>query len=529
MHGKSEGIVSGQTREIDEGMKSVATQQSHGIAGTVEIAEPAEISAPQVRIAVIGAGPAGVYSSDIFLRQLRKTAASLGLPESARIDLFEKLPVPFGLVRYGVAPDHPSIKFIADALEKTLANTDIHLYCDVEFGKDITLDDLLPRYDAVLFATGAVEDKPLKLPGADLQGVFGAAKFVEWYDGYPTGAREWDLTAEQVAVIGGGNVAMDVARELVRNADDLHARTDIPDNVYEGIQANQAREVHAFVRRGVAQAKFSVQELREMEKLPGVQIIIDDPDFELDEETIEVAGADKMTRQMVEELFVIRDMSYDMEDDGNTDFEGNPADRRYYLHFNSDPVEVLGEDGRVTALRVERTETSADGVMHRTGEFEEFPVQAVYHAIGYQPARVASIAYDEAGSHLANAGGDGRITENATDTGTVRSRLYATGWAKRGPVGLIGSTKSDALQIVTNMLEDFARDGLQATDRDPESIDRLLASRSIQPIDFAGWKRIDAFERAEGAKEGREHKKVVDLEQLRQLGRKNLTSTVGVP
>ena len=177
----------------------------------------------ELRIAVIGAGPAGVYSSDIFLRQLGKLGEELGLGTKARIDLFEKLPVPFGLVRYGVAPDHPSIKFIASALEKTLDNPDIHLYCDVEFGKDVTLDELLERYDAVLFATGAVEDKPLGLPGADLDGVYGAAKFVEWYDGYPTGAREWPLDAEEVAVIGGGNVAMDVARELMRNADDLKA------------------------------------------------------------------------------------------------------------------------------------------------------------------------------------------------------------------------------------------------------------------------------------------------------------------
>ena len=473
----------------------------------------------ELRIAVIGAGPAGVYSSDIFLRQLKKLGEELGLGTEARIDLFEKLPVPFGLVRYGVAPDHPSIKFIASALEKTLDNPNIHLYCDVEFGKDVTLDDLLARYDAVLFATGAVKDKPLNLPGADLEGVYGAAKFVEWYDGYPTGAREWPLTAENVAVIGGGNVAMDVARELMRNADDLKAKTDIPDNVYEGIGQNKAKVLHLFIRRGVAQAKFSVQELREMEKLPGVQLIINEDDFDLDDETIEVAGKDKLTRQMVEELFAIREMAEDMEDDGDVDFEGNPADRRYYVHFNSAPTEILGEDGKVKAIRVERTETGADGRMHRTGEFTDYPVEAVYHAIGYRPAEAPGIAYDAKGAHLANANGDGRITADA-DGGDVRERLYATGWAKRGPVGLIGSTKSDALAIVTNMLEDLAKaaeGGRVAADRDPESIDRLLAERGIRPIDFAGWKKVDAFERAEGAKEGREHKKVIDPEQMREL------------
>ena len=473
----------------------------------------------ELRIAVIGAGPAGVYSSDIFLRQLKKLGEGLGLGTEARIDLFEKLPVPFGLVRYGVAPDHPSIKFIASALEKTLDNPNIHLYCDVEFGKDVTLDELLARYDAVLFATGAVKDKPLNLPGADLEGVYGAAKFVEWYDGYPTGAREWPLTAENVAVIGGGNVAMDVARELMRNADDLKAKTDIPDNVYEGIGQNKAKVLHLFIRRGVAQAKFSVQELREMEKLPGVQLIINEDDFDLDDETIEVAGKDKLTRQMVEELFAIREMAEDMEDDGDVDFEGNPADRRYYVHFNSAPTEILGEDGKVKAIRVERTETGADGRMHRTGEFTDYPVEAVYHAIGYRPAEAPGIAYDAKGAHLANANGDGRITADA-DGGDVRERLYATGWAKRGPVGLIGSTKSDALAIVTNMLEDLAKaaeGGRVAADRDPESIDRLLAGRGVRPIDFAGWKKVDAFERAEGAKEGREHKKVIDPEQMREL------------
>ncbi len=234
---------------------------------------------------------------------------------------------------------------------------------------------MLARYDAVLFATGAVKDKPLNLPGADLDGVYGAAKFVEWYDGYPTGAREWPLTAENVAVIGGGNVAMDVARELMRNADDLKAKTDIPDNVYEGIDNNKAKILHLFIRRGVAQAKFSVQELREMEKLPGVQLIINEDDFDLDDETIEVAGKDKLTRQMVEELFAIREMAEDMEDDGDVDFEGNPADRKYYVHFNSAPTEILGEDGKVKAIRVERTETGADGKMSHTGEFTDYPVE----------------------------------------------------------------------------------------------------------------------------------------------------------
>ncbi|MDK8337184.1 FAD-dependent oxidoreductase [Gardnerella vaginalis] len=477
--------------------------------------------ASELRIAVIGAGPAGIYSSDIFLRQLKKLGDEMGLGTSARIDLFEKLPVPFGLVRYGVAPDHPSIKFIADALAKTLDNPNIHLYANVEFGKDITLDDLLPRYDAILFATGAVEDKPLNIPGSSLCGVYGAAKFVEWYDGYPTSERTWPLDASEVAVIGGGNVAMDVARELLRDADYLREHTDISDDVYNGLLKNQAKTLHLFIRRGVAQAKFSVQELREMEKLSGVQIVVNENDFDLDDETIDVAGKDKLTRQMVEELFAIRDLSEDMEDGGNVDFEGNPANKRYIIHFNANPVEILGEAGRVRAIRVERTVTSADGKMTRTREFEEYPVQAVYHAIGYKPAKVSGVAYDENKTLLANK--DGRIVTDP-DGDVVRPRLYATGWAKRGPVGLIGSTKSDALQIVANMLEDLSKSSLEecesalpgrlAIDREPKSIENLLASRGVDVVDFDGWKRVDDFEVESGMAENRARKKVVSKQML---------------
>lgn len=479
--------------------------------------QTAPTTSDHLHIAVIGAGPAGVYSADILLRQLKTLGEQRGIGSKARVDIFEQLPVPFGLVRYGVAPDHPSIKFIADALERTLNNPDIHLYCDVTFGKDVTLDDLLERYDAIMFATGAIADAPLRIPGADAHGVFGAAQFVAWYDGHPMAPTTWDLSAERVAVIGGGNVAMDVARELMRDADYLKAHTDIPDNVYEGIARNQARELHLFIRRGIAQAKFSVQELRELEKLDGVEIIVDPHDFELDEETIAFAEQDKITRQMVEELCTIADLSADMQDAGGVDYQGQPATKRYCIHFNSAPVEVVADDNnQACGIRVERTITGADGVMHSAGEFEEYAVDAVYHAIGYECERVEGIAYDD--SRLALANLDGRIT-NAIN-GEVLPRLYATGWANRGPIGLIGSTKSDALAIVSRMIDDFASSpelGRFASDRADNSINELLADRGITPIDFAGWKRVDAFERSAGELEGRDRKKVVALEELRRI------------
>ncbi|RBP99603.1 glutamate synthase [Bifidobacterium xylocopae] len=472
----------------------------------------------RLKVAVVGAGPAGVYASDILLRQLKEKGEELGLGIDARIDIFEKLPVPFGLVRYGVAPDHPSIKYIAGALEKTLANPALHLYADVEFGKDITLDELEERYDVVLFATGATADRPLEIEGHGLKGVYGAARFVEWYDGYPSAPREWPLEAGQVAVIGGGNVAMDVARILMRRADDL-LPTDIPDNVYEGIKGNRARELHMFVRRGPAQAKFAVQELRELEKLPGVQIVVDQDDFDLDEETIEKAGEDKLTRQMLGELYAIRDMSADMEDEGGTDFEGKPADRKYYIHFYQMPAAIIGQDGRVSGIRVEHTRVDPDGNMSGTGEYTEYPVQAVYHAIGYKPAEVAGIPYDFDAYTLANKGGR-LYSAPADEGGRPIARLYATGWAKRGPVGLIGSTKSDALETISNMLADLAATpsrGRLAPDRSEDSTDKLLASKGVHPIDFAGWKKVDAYERSEGAKVGRERIKAIDPDHLRHL------------
>ncbi len=509
--------------------------------GTFPASRFATADSAPLRVAVVGAGPAGVYTADILMRQIKAQGPSMGLPAEAQVDLFEKLPVPFGLVRYGVAPDHPSVKFIMGALEKTLNNPNIRLFADVEFGKDVTLPDLQRFYDAVIFATGAVDDRPLRLKGHDLQGVYGAAKFVEWYDGYPDAPLTWPLTARKIAVIGGGNVAMDVSRLLVRYPQDLLG-TDIPDNVYQGLDANQAQEVHVFVRRDVAHAKFSVQELREMEELPGVQIITDDADFELSQETLQVAAEDKLTRQMVEELFSVHDLSLDMEDAGGADFQGRPARRKYYLHFNSNPVEILGEDGEVRSIRIERTQTSPDGRMISTGEFTDYPVDAVYHAIGYKPAQVVGIPYDESAYTLRNEGG--RIVTGPKDDGgeggqkdvagqngdgrngegeSIIPFTYATGWAKRGPVGLIGSTKSDALDTVSAILNDWAVSGKAGhiaaeTDQDPHAIERFLADRGIAPMTYQDWRRVDQYERSEGAKVGREHIKVVSADQLRAIG-----------
>lgn len=480
----------------------------------------AEHSLRPLRIAVVGAGPAGVYASDILLRQLAEKGEELGIGTQASIDLFERLPVPFGLVRYGVAPDHPAIKWIMGALEKAIDNPNIRLFCNVDFGTDLHLDDLKQRYDAVIFATGAIDDRSFDIPGADLPQVHGAAQFVEWYDGYPQAPREWNLSARSVAVIGGGNVAMDISRMIVKNADDLLA-TDIPANVYDGLKANEIKDLHLFVRRGPAQAKFSVQELRELEKLHGVQLIVDPADF--DDAALAAAqeSGDKLTRQMLDELGAIRSMAADMARGGGIDFEGKPAMRRYHFHFFSRPVEVVDEDGAVRALTIERTRVAADGSMQGTGEYENVPVEAVYHAIGYCPVRVAGVPYDEARHTLENAGGR-VLTAAASEGGEPIPRVYATGWTKRGPVGLIGSTKSDAQETIANMLADFAADadhGRAADEPGADSIVELLRSRGIDFTGLDGWRRVDAAEREAGAAAGRTRIKIIDADQMHAISK----------
>ncbi|MDT7537685.1 MAG: ferredoxin/flavodoxin---NADP+ reductase, partial [Actinomycetota bacterium] len=224
-----------------------------------------------LRVAVVGAGPAGVYVADVLHKS--------GTPVS--VDMFEKLPAPYGLIRYGVAPDHPRIKGIITALRQIMSRDSLRLFGNVEYGVDIKLEDLQRHYDAVVFTTGAEKDRDLDIPGIDLPGSFGGAEYVSWFDGHPDVSREWPLEAEQIAVIGAGNVGLDVARMLSKTADEL-LYTEIPDNVYQGLKANPVKEVHLFARRGPAQAKFTPLELRELDHSPNVEVIVNPEDIEYD-------------------------------------------------------------------------------------------------------------------------------------------------------------------------------------------------------------------------------------------------------
>ncbi|HIY23757.1 MAG TPA: FAD-dependent oxidoreductase, partial [Candidatus Brachybacterium merdigallinarum] len=416
------------------------------------------------RLAVIGSGPAGVYAAETLLRSPRVKDGEL----EVEIDLFDRLPSPFGLIRYGVAPDHPRIKGIIKSLHRILGSGEIRFLGDVEFGTDLTAEDLRAHYDAVIFATGALKDADLDLPGVELDGSYGAADFVAWYDGNPDYPRTWPLEAEQVAVIGNGNVALDVARVLAKSADEM-LRTEIPANVHEGLQQAATTDVHIFGRRGPAQTKFSPLEARELAHPHGVQIVMDPRDIEqITDAEWEVIKADKRTDQVTQIFVRWAEEQQRREAAGEepTDAHGGPVTRRLHMHFWHRPVEVLGEDGAVTGMRFERTRLDAEGNLEGTGELVDYPLGAVYRAVGYHGSELPGIPYDAARGVIPNEAG--RII--AAD-GTVLPGLYANGWIKRGPVGLIGATKSDAIETVTSMLADLDAGVLSpATERDGDAI-----------------------------------------------------------
>lgn len=448
-----------------------------------------------LHVAVIGAGPAGIYASDI----LSKSGIDV------QIDLYEKLPAPYGLVRYGVAPDHPRIKAIINALYNVLQRGDIRLVGNVEIGKDLTFDELHEHYDAIILATGADKDAPFDIPGADLPEVYGAADFVYWYDGHPDYPRTWPLEAEQVAVLGVGNVALDVARMLAKHPEDLMS-TEIPKNVEEGFRSSPITDVHVFGRRGPAQVKFTPMELRELGQLNDVDIIVYPEDFDYDEGSEQAMEASKMTRQVVEQL---TEWVFQEEEDLT-------ASRRIHIHMLQAPVEILG-DGKVEAIRMERTALQGDGSVKGTGEFIDYPVQAVYRAVGYFSSPIPGAPFDDVNGIVPNV--EGRVT--AELGGDVVPGMYATGWIKRGPVGLIGSTKSDAQETVGHLVEDYEAGLLHATTDAVgwEETKAVLDERGVRYTTWRGWQLLEEFEMALGAAEGRARIKVVERETMTAISR----------
>lgn len=468
-----------------------------------------------IRVAVIGAGPAGVYASDILAKAQKKH----GLETS--IDLFDRYPAPFGLIRYGVAPDHPRIKGIIKALHKVMDRGDIRLIGNVNIGTDLTLEDLREHYDAVVFATGAIRDAALNIPGVELEGSYGAADFVSWYDGHPDYPREWPLEAEQVAVLGNGNVALDVARVLAKHADDL-LETEIPENVYQGLKASPVTDVHVFGRRGPAQVKFTPLELRELSHSRDVDLVLEEDDFEFDEASDEAIKSNNQIKTMVNTLtnWLVE------QDEREEDPEHEPASRRLHLHFLHQPVEILeGKNadgtgnGKVAGIRFERMELDGEAGARSTGEFIDYPVQAVYRAIGYFGSPMPGVPFDERRGVISNA--EGRVLD---EQGEHIPGTYATGWIKRGPVGLIGHTKGDAMETIGHLVEDAA-ELPSAKQPDPQAVIDLLDSRGVEHTTWEGWLKLDEHEvnlGEEATASGnvtRERVKVVPREDMVRISR----------
>ncbi|MET0955793.1 MAG: FAD-dependent oxidoreductase, partial [Cryobacterium sp.] len=366
----------------------------------------------KLRLAIVGAGPAGIYAADILLKAERNFDVS--------IDLFDHLPAPYGLVRYGVAPDHPRIKGIITALRDVLDRGDIRLFGNVRYGTDITLDDLKKHYNAVIFATGAVHDADLAIPGIELEGSYGAARFVSWFDGHPDVPRTWPLEAKSVAVIGNGNVALDVSRILAKHADDL-LPTEIPANVYEGLKASPVTDVHVFGRRGPTSVKFTPLELRELGELPDVDIIVYDEDFDYDDAARAAVASNK-------QVFVIDKVLNQWRKR-----ETGAASRRLHLHFFARPVEVTDDgNGHVGGFRYERTAPDGHGGVHGTGEIRELPIQAIYRAVGYYGSSLPGIPFDKKRGVIPNR--EGQVLwkgEPGFESSTASQQMYgvyATGW-----------------------------------------------------------------------------------------------------
>jgi ferredoxin--NADP+ reductase len=434
---------------------------------------------------VVGSGPAGVYA-----------AAGLVDHDEVAVDVFDRLPCPYGLVRYGVAPDHVKMKAVSGALQKILEHPDVRFLGNVEVGEDLTVEDLHRHYDAFVMCQGAAIARNLGIPGEDLPGSLSATDFVAWYSGHPDATSpvgDGGLDARGVAVIGVGNVAIDLARVLSKTGDELE-QTDLPDDVLDVLRQSAVTDVHIIGRRSAAHAKFTTKELRELGELPGVDVVVDPADLALDEDGERILATETVRKRNYE---VLREWSERTP-------EGRP--RRIHLHFLHRPAEVVGTD-RVTGLRLECTRIDETGAAVGTGEFQTLDVDLVLRSVGYKGVAFPGLPFDERRGIVPNEAG--RVVRD----GAVVPGEYVAGWIKRGPTGVIGTNKQDARESVAALLTDAP--GLPpATERDPGAVLRLLESRGTQVVVWDGWREIDLTEAALGEAQGRPRIKISDRATL---------------
>jgi ferredoxin--NADP+ reductase len=446
-----------------------------------------------LRVAVVGSGPAGFY-----------VAAPL-LTAGAQIDLIERLPVPWGLVRFGVAPDHPEIKAVSRVFEKTAREPGFRFFGGVDVGKMISPDDIGRLYDAVVYTVGAQTDRRLGIPGEDLPGSWPATAFVAWYNGHPDFQDvPFDLSGERAIVVGNGNVAVDVARMLSLTAEEL-GPTDTTDAASEAILSSGLREIVMLGRRGPAQAAFTNPELKELGELAGADIVVDPGALELDAASeAALADARSTARRNID---LLREYAARVP-------EGKP--RKLVLRFLVSPVEIRG-DGKVEEVEVVRNLLVADerGDLRAVATEERETIRAglVLRSVGYRGVALPGVPFDEGSGVIPNV--EGRVLG---EDGEPIPGLYCAGWIKRGPSGVIGTNKKDAAETAAHVIQDADAGELPRGEGD---LAELLAARGLPYVDYAGWEAIDAHESALGAPHGRPRVKLVDWDELLHHGRRS--------
>jgi len=453
---------------------------------------------PNLRAAVVGSGPAGFYAA----------AALLASDLEFEVDLIERLPTPWGLVGLGVAPDHPNIKAVSRAFERTALNPGFRFFGNVEVGEVVTHDDLMRLYDAVIYSVGAQTDNRLGVPGEDLSGSWSATQFVAWYNGHPDFQElEFDLSGERAVVVGAGNVALDVARMLALTREEL-APTDTTDRAIEAIAESAIREIVLLSRRGPAQASFTAPELKELGDLAGADVVVDPAELELDPASAaSLEGNTNATRNMD----VLREFA-------SREPTGKP--RRVVLRFLVSPVAIVGEDA-VQGVEIVHNELVAEGERisaRATDRRETIPAGIVFRSVGYRGVALPGLPFDPARGTLLNDGG--RVLD---ENGEPIPGVYCAGWIKRGPTGVIGTNKKDATETVKLLLEDAAA-GRLPRPPEPRDLVAVLAERDGNPVLYAGWEEIDRVEKAAGEPHGRPRVKLHSWDELLAASRGDGTS-----
>lgn len=440
-----------------------------------------------LKVAVVGAGPAGMYVADALVFQQ-------DFP--VRVDVFDRLPTPFGLLRYGVAPDHLKMKALASALQRTLDDERVRFLGNVEVGRDITVEELRTHYSAVVYTFGASTDRRLDIPGEDLPGSASATEFVNWYSGHPdVPCDRFDLRARTAVVVGVGNVAVDVARILVKDVDEL-ASTDLPTDVVKVLRDSAIADVHLLGRRGPLQAKFTHKELRELGELTGVDVLVDPNDLALSDEEVDLLEAEPALQRNLDTL---REWSAR---------EPSGAARRLHLHFYTRPVELVGPEA-VTGVVIERTALDSHGRAVPTGQSTLLPAQLVLRSVGYRGVALVGVPLDEGTGTVPHE--LGRVVRN----GAVSPGEYVAGWVGRGPVGVLGTNRADAEVVVERLLAD-APELKEAPDVD---VREVLTARGIDVVGCDGWNQIDSAEIARGRDEGRRRSKLATWGELLSAAR----------